>query len=114
MRIKRGKAKRQKHNKILKLAKGYRLSYSKSYRRATEASLHAGQYNFNDRKKRQNKFRQTWIKRINAALSNHDMKYNEFISALKASKIELDRKVLAGLALDYPETFEKVVSSVKK
>lgn len=113
MRIKRGKAKRQKHNKVLKLAKGYRLSYSKLYRRAREARLHAGQYSFADRKKRQNQFRKLWIKRINAALSEYGISYSQFINKLKAAKIELNRKVLAEMALNQPEAFKAVVEKVK-
>ena len=113
MRIKRGKTKRKKHKKVLKLAKGYRLSYSKSYRRAKEARLHAGQYSFAHRKKRQNQFRRVWIQRINAALSEEGVSYSRFINKLKTAKIELDRKVLAGLALDYPEIFKAVVAKAK-
>lgn len=113
MRIKRGKTKRSKHKKVLKLAKGYRLTYSKLYRRANEALLHAGQYSFNDRKKRQNQFRSLWIKRINAALSNEDLSYSEFMHRLKKSNIDLDRKSMAALALDYPEVFKEVVVKVK-
>lgn len=114
MRVKRGTTKKRKHKKVLKAAKGYRLSYSKLYRRAREALLHAGQYNYNDRKKRAGQFRKTWIKRINATLTPFDMRYSQFINSLKQSNIELDRKTLATLALDYPETFEAVVKKVKK
>ena len=74
MRIKRGVSKRKKHNKVLSQTKGFRLSYHKLYRRAKEAVLHAGQYSFNDRKKRANEFRKLWIKRINAALTPHEIK----------------------------------------
>jgi len=113
MRIKRGTTKKQKHKKILKRTKGYRLSYSKLYKRAKEASLHAGQYSFAHRKKRQSQFRRTWISRINAALSTFGLKYKDFISALAKKNIKLDRKILANLALDNPETFNKIVEFVK-
>jgi large subunit ribosomal protein L20 len=113
MRVKRGKTKRQKHKKELKKAKGYRLSYSKLYRRAKEANLHAGEYSFAHRKKRQGQFRRLWITRINSALKESGMKYKDFIAALKTKNVELDRKVLAGLALDYPETFKTIVEFVK-
>lgn len=114
MRIKRGKTKRQKHKKVLKLAKGYRLSYRRSYRRAREANLHAGDYSFADRKKRKSQFRKLWIQRINAALKEENIKYSEFINKLKEANIELDRKMLAELAYSYPETFREVVKTVKK
>jgi len=114
MRIKRGKIKRQKHKKVLKAAKGYRLSYSKLYRRAKEALMHAGQYSYNDRKKRSNQFRKLWIQRINAALGNYDMKYNQFINKLKKAKIEINRKMLSELAIHHPDTFGEIVKKVKE
>ncbi len=113
MRIKRGTAKRRKHNKVLKMTKGYRLSYSKLYRRAKEAARHAGQYSFAHRKKRQGQFRALWIKKINAALSTEGVSYNKFINGLKTAKIELDRKVLANIAVNYPEVFKEVVAKTK-
>ncbi|MBU0975387.1 MAG: 50S ribosomal protein L20 [Patescibacteria group bacterium] len=114
MRIKRGKIKNRKHKKVLKAAKGYRLTYSKLYRRAKEALLHAGQYSYDHRKKRGNEFRKLWIKRINGALTEHGMKYNKFINSLKKEKIELDRKVLSELAIHEPEVFTEIVNKVKK
>ncbi len=114
MRIKRGKTKRKRHNKILKMAKGYRLTYSKLYRRAKEAVLHAGQYSFNDRKKRKGQFRRTWIQRIQAGLHKHNLSYNKFIFKLKSKKIDLNRKSLAYLAKDHPEIFDEIVKEVKQ
>lgn len=113
MRIKRGKIKHRKHKKVLKAAKGYRLTYSKLYRRAKEALLHAGQYSYNDRKKRGNQFRKLWIQRINAALDKYDMKYNQFINKLQKAKIEINRKMLSELAIHYPDAFEEIVKKVK-
>jgi large subunit ribosomal protein L20 len=113
MRIKRGRIKRKKHSKTLKKAKGYRLTYSKLYRRAKEALLHAGQYSYAHRKKRGSDKRRLWIQRINAALSEHNMKYNAFIHHLKQAKIELNRKVLSELALRYPEVFKSIIEKVK-
>ncbi len=113
MRIKRGKTKRSKHKKVLKLSKGYRLTYSKLYKRAHEALLHAGQYSFSHRKKRQGQFRSLWIKRVNAGLSEQGLSYSEFINKLKKAKIDLNRKSLAALALDYPEVFKEIVTKVK-
>ncbi|MCA9385160.1 50S ribosomal protein L20, partial [Candidatus Dojkabacteria bacterium] len=101
-----------KHKKVLSQTKGFRLSYSKLYRRAKEALLHAGQYSFNDRRKRRNDFRRLWIKRINAALTKHNVRYSQFINKLKVAKVELNRKVLADLALDHPEVFDAVVKEV--
>ncbi len=109
MRIKRGKTKHQKHKKVLSKTKGFRLSYSKLYKRAKEALLHAGQYSFQHRKKRAGQFRKLWIKRISAGLTKFDIRYSDFMSNLTKSKIELNRKSLAALALDYPEAFEAVV-----
>lgn len=113
MRIKRGKVKHKKHKKVLKLAKGYRLSYSKLYRRAKEALLHAGQYSIQHRKKRKGQFRKLWIQRINAALSKHDVKYSKFIKQLDNSKIVLNRKMLADLALNYDYVFSEIVKETK-
>jgi len=113
MRIKRSKAKRAKHRKVLKLNKGYRLSYSKLFKRANEARLHAGAYSFAHRKKRQGQFRELWIERINAALKAEDLSYSKFINKLMKANIKLDRRVLAALALDNPETFKAVVAKVK-
>lgn len=113
MRIKRGKTKHKKHKKILASAKGYRLSYSKLYKRAREALLHAGNYSFAHRRKRGNQFRRLWIERINAALTKHDIKYSRFINDLKKNGIELNRKVLADLALNNEKAFDEVVKSIK-
>lgn len=114
MRIKRGKNKNKKHNKVLKQAKGYRLSYSKLYRRAKEAVLHAGQYSFAHRRKRAGQFREIWILRISAALKEYGMKYSVFINALKVNKIDLNRKMLAELALNNKDAFAEIVKSVNK
>jgi large subunit ribosomal protein L20 len=113
MRIKRGQAKQAKHKKVLAYTKGFRLSYSKLYKRAKEALLHSGQYSFAHRRKRTGQFRQIWIKRINAALTQYELKYNKFINSLHTKQVELDRKVLAALALDYPQAFKAVVDLVK-
>lgn len=113
MRVKRGKVKNRRHKKVLNQAKGYRLSYSKLYRRAKEALLHAGDYSFAHRKKRQGQFRKQWIVRINAALTEYGIKYSQFVNKLKGKNVELDRKILAGLALDSPKTFKAIVDFVK-
>jgi large subunit ribosomal protein L20 len=112
MRIKRGTVKNRKHNAILKRAKGYRLSYSKLYRRATEALLHAGKYSFAHRKRRKSDKRREWIKAISAGLYGTGLSYSQFIGGLRKNSIELDRKVLAHLAQANPEHFAEVVKQV--
>jgi large subunit ribosomal protein L20 len=112
VRVKRGKVKSQKHKKVLKAAKGYRLSYSKLYRRAKEAVLHAGQYNYAHRKKRSNDFRRLWIQRISGALDKFDLSYSKFIKLLRDTKIELNRKMLSEIAIHDPEAFEAIVKKV--
>lgn len=113
MRVKRGTIKKQKHNKVLKQAKGYRLTKSKLYRRAKEQLLHSGSYSYAHRKKRGADKRRLWIIRINAALNESDLNYSRFIKNLKDKKIILDRKVLADIALNEPEVFNKIVQEVK-
>lgn len=114
MRIKRGQVKKAKHNRVLKLAKGYRLTKSKLYRRAKEQLLHSGEYSYAHRKKRQGDFRTIWISRISAALTDHDISYSRFIKALKDNNVELNRKVLSEMAIHNPEAFNQVVAQVSK
>ncbi len=111
MRIKRGATKRKKHTKTLNLAKGYRLSYHRLYRRAKEALLHAFNYSRDHRKKRGNDFKTLWIKRINAALTPHNIRYSQFMNMLSKSKIGLNKKVLSDLALDNVQVFDDVVKA---
>lgn len=111
MRVKGGKVTRRRHKKVLKQTKGYRLTRSKLYKVAHEAYLHAGQYSYNDRRKRRNEFRKLWIARINAAVRDHGMTYNKFIHNLRKKDIQLNRHVLAELAVNFPETFSKVVEA---
>jgi len=113
MRIKRGQTRHRKHKAVLAQTKGYRLSNSKLYKRAHEAMMHAGQYSLTHRRHRYGQYRELWIERINAALSGEGMKYSEFINALKTKNIELNRKMLSGLALDHKDVFSAVVAKVK-
>lgn len=113
MRIKRGETKKAKHKRVLNSTKGYRMSYSKLYRRAREALLHAGKYSTAHRKRRQSQFRRIWIERINAALQEHEVKYSQFIKKLSENKVELNRKILADLALNHAQVFTEVVKAVK-
>ena len=112
-RTKGGPTGRTKHKKILKATKGYRGTRSKLFRPAHEAYLHAGEYAFAGRKLRKRDFRRLWIQKINAALKPFDVSYSRFIKKLKDSKIELDRKSLADVALNDPGTFEKIVKETE-
>ncbi len=113
MRAKTGSTRKKRHKKILKQAKGYRMTRSRLYKVAKEAVLHAGQYAYHGRKLRKRDFRRLWIQRINAALSKTDLSYSRFIKKLKDNQIELNRKILADLAVNHPEVFFKIVDKVK-
>jgi large subunit ribosomal protein L20 len=112
-RVKGGMTTRSKHKKVLKLAKGYWMSRSKQIKKAKEAVLHAGEYAYAGRKMKKRNVRELWIIRINAAVRATGMSYSLFIKNLKEKKIELDRKVLAQIAVEYPKVFEKIVEKVK-
>jgi len=114
MRVKGGPASRNKHKKILKATKGYRMTKSKLWRAAHEAYLHAGNYAFAGRRLRRRDFRKLWITRINAALTPFDIKYSRFIKLLKDKKIDLNHKSLAELALNDPKAFEGLVKKVSE
>lgn len=123
MRVKTGIVRHRKHQKILKLARGYWISRHKLYKKAHEAVLHAGAYAFHGRKRRKRDFRSLWITRINARLASmsdgesrraDQLTYSQFIKALKDNKIEIDRKILAELALTQPAAFQKVVDATLK
>jgi len=112
MRVKGGIKSHQKHKKVLALAKGYRMSRHKQFGVAQQAVLHAGEYAFMGRKLRKRNFRQLWIVRINAGLSDMNINYSKFIKALKDNQVEIDRKILALFAAEKPELFKKIVQSV--
>jgi large subunit ribosomal protein L20 len=114
VRVKGGKVRRRRHKKILKQTKGYRLTKSKLYKVAHEAYLHAGQYSYNDRKKRRNYFRRIWITRINAAARDRGTKYSRLMHDLRQKDIQLNRHVLAELAVNSPETFSNIVEFAQK
>ena len=113
-RVKGGPKGRRKHKKILKAAKGYQGARSKHFRPAYETYLKAGEYAFAGRKLRKRALRRLWIQRINAALKPHNLTYSRFINLLKKAHIELDRKILAEIALEDPQTFKKIVAVSKK
>jgi len=112
MRIKRGIIKNRRHKKILKLAKGYRMTYSKLYRRSKEAVMHAYQYSYSHRRRRKSQIRREWIKIISAQLSKHNFPYNRFISSLKTNHINLNRKVIAEMILNTPEDFVALLNKL--
>lgn len=113
MRVRTGPYRRRKHRAIRKLARGYRMSRHRLHKQASDAVLHAGEYAYTGRKDRKGDFRQLWITRINAALTDTDLSYSRFIAGLKKAKIGLDRKILADLAVSDPETFMAVVEKTK-
>jgi large subunit ribosomal protein L20 len=108
MRIKRGFKARKRRKKVLKLAKGFRGGRSKLFRTAADSVDKALMYAFRDRKAKKRNFRRLWIARINAAARMNDMSYSKFIHGLKSANIELDRKVLAELAISDPAAFTQI------
>jgi large subunit ribosomal protein L20 len=112
-RVKRGFKARQRRNKVLKLAKGYRGARSKLFRSATEAVDRALNYAFRDRRVKKRDFRALWIIRINAAARISGVTYSRLIHGLKLAKIEIDRKVLADLAVSDPSGFAQIVGLAK-
>ncbi|MCD6184963.1 MAG: 50S ribosomal protein L20 [Deltaproteobacteria bacterium] len=111
MRVKRGFKARRRRKKVLKLAKGFRGGRSKLYRTAADAVDKALMYAYRDRKVRKRDFRKLWIVRINAAAHLNNLSYSKFMHGLKLADIELDRKVLADLAISDPSGFAKLAST---
>ena len=112
-RVKRGVQAKKRHKKILKLAKGYRGARSRTFKVANQAVLKAGQYAYRDRKVKKRTFRSLWIIRINAAVREHGLSYSVFMNGLKKANIDLDRRVLANMAVEDKESFASLVSKVK-
>ena len=112
-RVKRGVAAKRRHKKVLDQAKGYYGNKSRSFRAANEQVLHSGQYAFRDRRAKKGEFRRLWIQRINAACRLNDMSYSRFIAGLNAAGIEVDRKVLADIAITDPATFTVLVEQAR-
>jgi len=113
-RVKTGTVRRARHKKILKMAKGYFSGRRKHYRKAKEQVEHALVYAYRDRRNKKRDFRRLWIVRINAACRLNDIAYSRFINGLKLAKIELDRKILADMAINDPAGFTAVVNSAKE
>jgi large subunit ribosomal protein L20 len=112
-RVKRGVMAGRRHKKILGKAKGYYNARRKVFRAAKQAVIKAGQYAYRDRRQKKREFRALWITRINAAVRQHDMTYSVFINGLKKASIELDRKVLADMAVFDKAAFAAIVQQVK-
>jgi large subunit ribosomal protein L20 len=112
-RVKRAVNAHKKRRVVLERASGYRGQRSRLYRKAKEQMLHSMTYAYRDRKKRKGDFRQLWIQRINAAARQNGMTYNRFIQGIKAAGIEIDRKVLADMAVNDPPAFAALVELAK-
>ncbi|OUX20298.1 MAG: 50S ribosomal protein L20 [bacterium TMED250] len=103
----------RRHRKVVKQAKGYYGARSRNFKAAKDAVEKAGLYAYRDRRQKKRQFRRLWIIRINAAARQNGLSYSQFIAKLKAKGIDLDRKVLADLAMNQPETFNELATSLK-
>ena len=112
-RVKRGVTARARHKKVFKQTKGFRGRRKNVYRVAKQALMKAGQYAYRDRRQKKRQFRSLWIARINAAVRELGMSYSVFMSGLKRANIEIDRKVLADLAVNDKAAFAQIASQVK-
>ena len=112
-RVKRGVTARRRHKKILKLAKGYYGARSRTFRVAKQAVIKAGQYAYRDRRQRKRQFRALWIVRINAAARQFGLSYSRLINGLSKAQIEVDRKVLADLAVHDIKAFGAIAEKAK-
>lgn len=112
-RAKTGTVRRAKHKKVLKQAKGFWGLRSKSFKVAQQTLLNAADYEYRDRRDKKTDFRRLWIARINAATRTHGVTYSRFVYGLRQAGVELDRKVLADLAVRQPDTFASLVDVAK-
>ena len=112
-RVKRGVTARARHKKVIALATGYRGRRKNVYRIAKQAVMKAGQYAYRDRRQRKRQFRQLWIARINAGARQNGLSYSKFMNGLKRAAIDLDRKVLADLAVFDKPAFAQLVEKAK-
>jgi len=113
MRVKTGVVRRRRHKKILKLARGFYSGRRKHFRKAKEQLERSLVYAYRDRKQKKREFRKLWIIRINAAARLNDISYSRLMHGLKLANIDLDRKILADMAMNEPESFAKVVETAK-
>lgn len=112
MRVKRGKATKKKHKKVLKYAKGYVGSKSKLFKSANQAVSKAWRYAYRHRREKKREFRKLWIVRLNAACRELGLSYSKFINALKKANVKLNRKILSNLAITDKEAFRKLVGQL--
>ena len=112
-RVKSGVVAKARHKKVLNKAKGYYGARSKLFKTAKQAVIKAGQYEYRDRRQRKRQFRSLWITRINAAARLHDISYSRLINGLNKANIQVDRKVLADIAVHDPEAFGVIASAAK-
>src|SRR4029079_1743000 len=113
-RVKRSVHSKKSRRKVLEKAEGYRGSRSRSIRKANEQVMHSGNYAYRDRRARKGEFRRLWIVRINAACRENDISYSRFVAGLKAAEIEVDRKILADLAVRDSAAFGALVSTARE
>jgi len=114
VRVKKGKTRHKKRERLLKKVKGFKWKRKSKYRLAKDALHHALEHAFVGRKEKKRKMRALWQTQIGAALKPFGISYSKFISKLKEKKIELDRKILAQISQTYPEIFEEIVEEIKK
>ena len=112
-RVKGGTATTRRHREVLKATKGYTGIRNRLFRRANEATLKSLAYAYRDRRNRKRDFRRLWIARINAAVREHGISYSHFISGLRNAGVEVNRKILAEMAIQDPQGFEQLVSVAK-
>ena len=112
-RVKRGVASRARRKKVLKQAKGYYGARSRQFKVAKQAVIKAGQYAYRDRRQKKRQFRSLWIVRINAAAREHGLSYSRMINGLNKAEIDIDRRVLADLALNHREAFAALAETAK-
>lgn len=113
-RVKRSTSAQKKRRKVIEEAKGYWGLKNSSYRRAKEQLIKSGTYAYRDRRARKREFRRLWITRINAGAREHGLSYNQFIHGLKEAEIDIDRKMLADLAVREPEVFAQIAARAKE
>ena len=112
-RVKRGVTKHRRHKKILLQAKGFQASSHRQYKWAKEALIHAWTHAYRDRRRRKRDFRRLWILRIGAASRQNGLTYSQFVHGLKLASVELDRKVMADMAVHDPDGFAELVTVVR-
>jgi large subunit ribosomal protein L20 len=113
-RVKRGTVKNRRHKKVLKEARGYTASKSRTFKSAKQQLMKSMSYSYRDRKNNKRNFRRLWITRINAAARLNGMSYNEFINGLKKASVEINRKMLSELAVSDPDAFKQLTEVARK